>query len=64
MANRNKKVDFKQIEWFTLEQAGEILQMDRKTVQRRCEDKTIPAKKYGVKWRIPRASLYTDAQTQ
>jgi excisionase family DNA binding protein len=62
MATRKKKVDFKELEWFTLEQAGELLQMDRKTVQRRCEDKTIAAKKYGVKWRIPRSSLYNVAQ--
>lgn len=58
MPKMKKQVDIKKLDWFTLQQAGEVLQLSAKTVGRRCEDGSISAEKFGVKWRIPRSSLY------
>lgn len=44
-------------EFFSPQQVAPILGLHARTVIRRCEDGTIPAEKYGVKWRIPRSSL-------
>lgn len=62
MPPRKKGTDLTKLEWFTLQQAGEVLQLSAKTVQRRCEDKTIQATRIGIKWRIPRTSLDKLAQ--
>lgn len=46
--------------FFTPYEAADILQIHPRTVMRRCEDGTIPAKKMGgkgSKWRIPQSTI-------
>jgi excisionase family DNA binding protein len=62
MAALQKSVDIKKLDWFTLQQAGEMLQISAKTVQRRCEDGTIKGTKIGIKWRISKTALDKLAQ--
>lgn len=52
-----KHTDLKSLDWFSLQQAGELLQLSPKTVGRRCMDKTIPAIKFGSLWRISRETM-------
>jgi len=59
-----KAVDIKKLDWLTLQQAGEMLQISAKTVQRRCEDGSIKAIRLGIKWRIPKTSLDKLAQAR
>jgi len=59
-----KPVDIKKLDFLSLQQAGEMLQISPKSVQRRCEDGSIRAVKLGKYWRIPKTSLDKLAHTR
>lgn len=58
MAQENKRLVARlKGEVLTTSQVAELLQLSVPTVKRRFEDGTIPARKFGSKWRCSRSAV-------
>lgn len=51
------KVLEEESEWLTPDETAAILKVDRRTVMRRFVDGTLPAMRFGDKWRTTRTAL-------
>jgi excisionase family DNA binding protein len=48
---------FKELRFFTLEQAAEMLQVSKRTLQRLIQRRQMPSLKIGGQWRIPESEF-------